>query len=90
MSRTLGVGCDTPQLYLGSPGAATDPSLPLKVLKNFQMVCSATQTVNFTVADIDVSVWDVNTSAWVIVPGAYAVSIGSSSDDIRLTATLNV
>lgn len=31
VTRTSGAGCDTAQLYLGSPSAATDPTVPLKV-----------------------------------------------------------
>ena len=90
VARTAGAGCDTPQLYLGAPGAAADPALPLKVLKHFQKVCAATQSVSFEIADSDVSVWNVAAGAWQVVPGAYAVSVGASSADVRLTGTLNV
>jgi len=84
-----GAGCDTPQLYLSAPTAATDAALPLKVLKHFQKVCSS-QTVTFTVTDEDVSVWNSAAAQWDLVHGAFGVSVGSSSADIRLTGTLTV
>ena len=82
--------CDTPQLYLGSPGAASDPALPLKVLRHFQKVCDASAAVSFTISDPDVSVWDVAASAWSVVPGVYSISVGASSADIRLTGSITV
>ena len=84
-----GTGCDTPQLYLSSPLAATDAAVPLKVLAAFEKVC-ASATITFTVPDRAVSVWDVATAAWAIVPGAWGVSVGASSADIRLTGALTV
>ena len=90
--RTTGTasGCDTPQLYLGAPSAATDPTLPVKVLRRFQKVCVATQTLSFTLDDSDFSVWDVATSSWTVVPGTYAISVGASVADIRLTGIITV
>ena len=83
-------GCDTPQLYLSAPTAATDPSLPLKTLKNFTKVCNATQDVSFTVSDADVSVWDTAAHAWSIVNGVWGVSVGASSADVRLTGQITI
>ena len=84
-----GTGCDTPQLYLSAPTAATDPALPLKTMRNFQKVCgTAQQAITFEVADADVSVWEGG--AWQVVRGTWGVSVGASSADIRLTGTLTV
>ena len=90
LTRTAGTGCDTPQLYLGSPAAAGDATVPLKVLAGFQKVCGVSATVSYTVSDRAVSTWDVASSSWVIVPGVYAVSIGASSADIRLTGSITI
>ena len=90
VTLNAGSGCDTPQLYLGFPGAATNPAVPVKVLRGFLKVCGAQQTVTFQVSDADVSRWDSASSSWVIVRGTYAVSIGSSATDIRLTGTMTV
>jgi len=85
-----GAGCDTPQLYLGAPAAATDPTLPVKTLKKFLKVCADTQDVSFTIEDSDVSEWSVAAGAWALVPGKWAVYVGASSADIRLSGFINV
>lgn len=90
VTRTAGVGCDTPQLYLGFPGAASDPAVPVKVLRGFEKVCVASQTVTFNVSDADVSRWNASSAAWVVVRGVFSVSVGASVADIRLTGTLTV
>jgi beta-glucosidase len=90
VTLTAGAGCDTPQLYLSYPGAAADPTMPVKALRGFQKVCGSSQQVSFVVSDIDVSRWDVGTSAWVVVHGIFGVSIGASSADVRLTGQMTV
>ena len=167
--------CDTPQVYIGYPGAdkdpavpskvrgrgrrrvityiyircytATDPAMPFKVMRctiisynvytpfihlhyhpyihltrlytpytprpcrpkvmrYFQKVCfnapsdtsdtpsdtptQSTQSVSYTLTDRDVSNWDVEGKKWAVTTGAFAVFVGSSSQDIRLTGTLTV
>ena len=64
--------------------------LPLKTLRHFQKVCAAAAAVSFTVSDADVSVWNTTTAAWQVVHGDYAISVGSSSADIRLTGKITV
>ena len=83
-------GCDTPQLYLSSPTAASDPAVPVKVLRHFEKVCEASTNVTFIISDADASVWSVEQARWVLVPGVYGISIGASSADIRLTGTVTV
>jgi beta-glucosidase len=90
-------GCDTPQIYIGYPGAATDPKVPIKVLRCFKKTCQsvldsqpATTPLSFTLTDRDVSEWDVQAKAWRVVPGKFAVYVGASSQDIRLTGSLTV
>jgi beta-glucosidase len=82
-------GCDTPQVYIGYPGAKDSSVVPTKVLRGFQKLC-ASETVVVTLSDRDVSEWDVTSKTWNVVSGAFAVYVGSSSQDIRLTGTLTV
>ena len=89
VART-GAGCDTVQLYLSAPTAASDPAVPAKVLRHFEKVCDASAAVSFTITDLDASVWDVATGSWMLVPGVYGISVGSSSADIRLTGSITV
>ena len=85
-----GTGCDTPQVCLSYPSAKTDPEVPAKVLRFFQKTCEAEATLSYTVSDQDVSNWDVDAKKWAVTKGTYAVAVGSSSQDIRLTASLVV
>jgi beta-glucosidase len=93
LARTAGAPglCDTPQLYLGWPTAGSDARVPLKVLKGFSKVCGQDSArVAFTVQDGDVSNWSEAAQAWVVTRGVYAVSVGASSADIRLTGSMTV
>lgn len=83
------MGSEVAQLYLGFPKAANEPP---KLLRGFQKVLDlapgASTTVTFAVTATEVQIWDVVSGSWVITPGTYAVFVGSSSRDIRLTGTL--
>jgi beta-glucosidase len=86
-------GCDTPQLYLGYPDAATDPTVPTKVLRGFKKSCHAVsprEQIVFALGQRDVSEWDLAAKAWRVVQGRFAVYVGASSQDIRLTSSLTV
>ena len=49
--------------YIGYPGAAADPKMPVKVLRGFKKFCAparantleGSSTVSFTLTDLDVS-----------------------------------
>ena len=78
------------QLYLGYPQAAEEPP---RLLKGFQKVSvgpGSCEGVAFPLAAPDLRIWNVTAQAWVLVPGSYAVSVGSSSRDIRLNGALPV
>jgi len=90
LTRTAGVGCETPQVYLGYPTAATDPKVPLKVLRFFQKSCGATTSLSYTASDRDVSNWDVTAKQWKVTKGTYKVFVCTSSRDCPLRATLTV
>ena len=89
-----GTGCDTPQVYISYPTAATDPTVPAKVLRYFQKVCAtsadAPTTISYTLTDRDVSNWDVVDKKWKLTFGTYGVSVGTSSQSISLTGSFKV
>jgi beta-glucosidase len=96
---TITGGCDTPQVYISYPNAATDPTVPSKVLRAFKKTCHSdvlvvrqplTTPLSFTLTDRDVSEWDTQAKAWRITPGKFKVSVGTSSQDIRLSGVLTV
>ena len=70
-----GTGCDTPQLYISYPTAATDPAVPAKVMRYFKKICvadaAATTPVSYTLTDRDVSNWNVDSKKWAVTTGKY-------------------
>jgi beta-glucosidase-like glycosyl hydrolase len=49
-----------------------------------------TKTVSMTIDPADFAVWDTNRSDFTVAGGAYALSVGRSSKDFRLTASIAV
>ena len=92
MARSSGAAtsCETPQVYIGYPSAATDPKVPVKVMRFFKKTCEASAKLSYTITDQDVSNWDVATKQWKLTPGTYKVYVGASSQDIRLTGSMTV
>ena len=84
-------GAEVAQLYLGFPTAAGEPPRQLKGFeKTAVLVPGASQTVTLALDARSFSIWDVAQSAWSVVPGDFKVTVGSSSRDARLHATVTV
>ncbi|KAJ7059706.1 glycoside hydrolase family 3 protein [Mycena amicta] len=81
-------GMDKPQLYLGYPAAAGEPS---KVLRGFEEVGplapGASAQVVMTVNQREMSVWDTPSQSWIRPAGTFEVFVGASIRDIRLTGS---
>jgi len=77
-------GCDTPQLYVSYPTAATDPTVPVKVLRYFKKTCAASYDVKYTLSQRDLSTWDVKRGAWVQVTGTFGIHVlaAAQTDDL--------
>ena len=87
-------GYSVPQLYLGLPQPADDPSnpTPVKVLRGFDKVLlqpGGSQTVRFPLMRRDISYWDIGSQQWVIGDGGITVYAGFSSRDIRATCSFS-
>ena len=104
LSRKAGAtaaGCDTPQIYFSYPSADSkalnfDRNTPRKVLRHFQKVCHTdlsadfTTTVSYDFDDEALSSWDAGARAWKVITGTFTVSVGTSSQQIKGTATFVV
>jgi beta-glucosidase len=87
-SRT---GSEVAQLYVHQ--IKSDVLQPIKSLRGFQRVVlepGETKQVTFALPASQLSYYDVVTHKFVVVPGTFNVMIGSSADDIRLRADLDV
>lgn len=84
-------GAEIVQLYVRKP----DSKLPMPVqeLKGFAKVFlqpGESKKVQIHLDDKAFRYWNVKTSRWEIEGGEYEIRVGTSSEDIRLTATVTV
>ncbi|MGC5170666.1 glycoside hydrolase family 3 C-terminal domain-containing protein [Microbacterium sp. DT81.1] len=87
-------GAEIPQVYLTFPEAAGEPGKRLIGFDRIELAAGEERTVEVVVdseaRNHPLSIWDVDADAWRIVDGDYTVSVGSSSRDLPLQATMNL
>lgn len=79
-------GREVVQVYAGLPGSSV--ARPPRVLAGFAPVDLApgqSQEVTITVRQADLAYWDRRVDRFVVEGGTYAVAVGASSRDLRLT-----
>lgn len=84
-------GAEVAQLYLTLPSSA--PSTPPKQLRGFaklKLEPGASKTATFNLRRRDLSYWDTGRQQWVVPGGKFAVAVGASSRDLRLSGSLQV
>jgi beta-glucosidase len=84
-------GDEVVQLYLSFPRSAVGE--PPKQLKNFAKVAVAkgqSTEVSLTLTQRDLSIWDAETHDWVQPRGEFAILVGGSAADVRLSQTLTL
>jgi beta-glucosidase len=92
VTNTGGVaGREVVQFYTGLPGSAVArPPRQLAGFASVDLQPGETAAVQVLLQRDDLVYWDVRVDDWVLEPGEYRVAAGSSSRDIRLTATVSV
>ena len=81
------------QLYMSNPDSAYGKYAPQKKLAAFEKVAlkaGETKTVTLSVDPSDLAVWNTNSHEYTLESGNYKVEVGSSSKDIRKTATMHI
>ena len=84
-------GSEVVQLYVHQ--AKSNVVQPIKSLRGFQRVMLSpgeTRHITLALPASQLSYYDVATHKFVVAPGTFHVMIGSSSDDIRLRANMEV
>jgi beta-glucosidase len=84
-------GDEIAQLYASAQGSAVERAV--RDLKGFQRVHldpGQTRTVSFALSAQDLAYYDVGRTAWVLEPTEYVLSVGASSRDLPLSATVSV
>jgi len=85
-------GAEVPQLYISLPSSAP-AGTPPKQLRGFEKVYLEVDqrvVVSFPLTRRDISYWDTYSQDWIIPTGTFGLSVGFSSRDIKLTASLTV
>jgi len=84
-------GDEVVQLYVHERAPALPR--PVKELRGFQRVTlrpGEAKPVAFTLPAEKLAYWDTSTHAFNVRPGGFDIMVGASSDDIRLTGSVNI
>lgn len=85
-------GDEVAQLYVGFPGRAVER--PRKLLRGFERVSlrpGEMRTVEFHIADADLSYWCPTRRSWEREPGEHRIQVGPSSrDEDLLSASISI
>jgi beta-glucosidase len=84
-------GAEVVQLYVGDDKASVPR--PKKELKGFQKVflkAGQSKTVQIKLKPEDLAFWDICRHDWKVESGKFTLYVGSSSEDIRLTGSIEV
>ena len=82
-------GDEVPQVYVGTTAVATraDGRTSLGGFERLHLAAGETKHVTIQLAERAFQYWDVGSHDWATAWGNRAISVGSSSRDLRLTAT---
>ncbi len=84
-------GAEVVQLYVGAGGAAVPrPPRELKGFAKITLAAGEARQVRFGLCARDLSCWSAARSGWVLEPGQYAIEVGASSRDLRLSQAITV
>ena len=84
-------GQEVAQCYVSYESSPSDE--PIKSLQSFKKVLiekQKKQEIEIHLNARNFSYWDVKVKDWKIRPGSYAIEIGSSSEKIELSETINL
>ncbi|KQW45926.1 hypothetical protein ASC77_18595 [Nocardioides sp. Root1257] len=87
-------GGESPQVYLGEsselPAGVDQAEVKLVQFDHVDLAPGESKTVSLNVAPRELSSWSVAEQKWIVGTGQRTLTVGSASDDIRLTADVNV
>ena len=84
-------GAEVVQVYVGDPDArVARPVRELKAFAKVELAPGETTSVSFVLTGRDLSYWSTRTNDWELEGGTFSISVGASSRDLRLTATVEV
>jgi beta-glucosidase len=83
-------GREVVQLYVGDPEASVPrPARELKGFEKIFLIPGETKRVAFRLNNSAFSFWSPKSKKWTVEPGKYNIYVSASSEDIRLTGSVN-
>ena len=83
-------GAEVAQVYVEQPASAGEPPRQLGGFKKVFLQPGETRTVTIAIDKRAFSRWNSKAHAWQVVDGVHGIAVGSSSRDIRATATVRM
>jgi beta-glucosidase len=85
-------GAEVVQLYVknNENSAVYKPENELRAFGKVYLRAGEEKVVTLSVALSELSFWNIKTKSWTLENGDYTIEVGTSSEDIRLTAPLTV
>ena len=83
-------GSEVVQVYVSAPASAGEPPEQLKGFAKVSLSAGQTKRVTVTLQDRAFSVWSTSAGAWTQVSGVHTISVGDSSRNLPLTATVTI
>lgn len=85
-------GAEVVQLYVknNENSAVYKPENELRAFGKVYLHAGEEKVVTLSVALSELSFWNIKTKSWTLENGDYTIEVGTSSEDIRLTAPLTV
>ncbi|MGA3088115.1 MAG: glycoside hydrolase family 3 C-terminal domain-containing protein [Terriglobales bacterium] len=86
----LRAGAEVAQVYLGLPASAGEPPKRLVAWEKVSLDPGQSRTLTISLGPKSMSVFNVKKDAWEVLPGDYLVSVGGSSRQTPLSATVAI
>lgn len=83
-------GDEVVQVYIGYPSLERMPVKELKAFKRVSIRKGMEQTIQFRIPVSELQKWDLKQKKWILYPGQYTISLGSHSQDTRLSSVIQV
>ncbi len=82
---------ETVQLYVGALASAV-PRAPreLEAFAQVELAAGVRETISFDLPIAELAYYDVESLAWVVEPTEYQLEVGSSSEDLPLSAVITI
>ena len=81
-------GAEVVQAYTSKPDSSVPrPALELKAFQRVELKPGQKKQVTLRLEPYWLSYWDVQGQKWVVEPGAYTLKVGTSSEDLPLSAS---